>query len=798
MTAGDTIGPYRLLAPIGKGAMGEVWRARDTRLDRLVALKLLPPDLAGDPERRARMLREARAAAAVPHANVVTLYDIVQADGHDVLVMELVEGDTIAELLRAGGPPPLERGLGWLIAITDALATAHARKILHRDIKAANVMVTQGGVVKVLDFGLAKLIAAVGAAAGDEIVTDVGAEPGAADRHRASVDDTLAATSGRGPSGALALDVTMPSEPGARTVPDRATGSGHPDSYATRAGSLLGTPMYMAPEQITGTPPDERTEVFSVGVLAHEILSGKPPYRARTLDDLFVEICAGDPPRLAEPVPAALAAVVAAAMRHDRTARLPTMTALRDALSAVRDALFRPRPSRWPLVTAALLATGALAAGTIWFVQRPAPARRGDAYVTRALDEYDVFYGDKALSSLRAALRVDPTHPRALAYMILFGGTELERADAARRASTLVAQLPPGKDQALLAAVVALETGGPAAARATLLGAAGKDFELSFWSAELAYRGGAYDVALPIYRDLYQRAPSKRFRGRIYDHYSSVLIWADQPSVAAAVGASYHEAYPGEPDAVGVHATTLAVAGELDRAAALAEEAVTLSRSEDTLAGLGKVRALRGELDLARGLYAESLATAPPARRPLRRAALALLAWIQGDAAAAEAAIAPCLPGGLDAAVPQRAACLAIAALIAAPDDPRTEVVLRELEALAAAATPTRPPYGNPASLAALVRAHRRFIGGGCLGPRPTPTPTLTADAVATIERDLAQPLDFPATYHVPFFATWAVCERAWLAHATGDHDAALALLIAATERAPNRWWLLDDLAAIR
>lgn len=97
---GDVIGPYRLLAPIGKGAMGEVWRARDERLDRLVAVKLLPADLAGDPERRARMLREARAAAAVAHGNVVTLYDIVQADGRDVLVMELVDGHTVAELLR--------------------------------------------------------------------------------------------------------------------------------------------------------------------------------------------------------------------------------------------------------------------------------------------------------------------------------------------------------------------------------------------------------------------------------------------------------------------------------------------------------------------------------------------------------------------------------------------------------------------------------------------------------------------------------------------------------------------------
>ena len=258
---GDAVGPYRLVVRLGKGAMGEVWRARDERLDRMVAVKLLPADLAADAERRARMIREARAAAAVPHPNVVTLFDVVSDGDRDVLVMELVEGQTVAELLRASGPPPLAEALGWLERIADALATAHARGILHRDMKAANVMVTAGRDVKVLDFGLAKL-------RGD----------GAPES--SSIAPRLPSASASMQK--IAMDETMPSDLG-KTDSGSGSGTNPPDAYVTRAGALLGTPMYMAPEQITGSPPDERTEVFSVGVIAYEILSGKPPYTA-TID----------------------------------------------------------------------------------------------------------------------------------------------------------------------------------------------------------------------------------------------------------------------------------------------------------------------------------------------------------------------------------------------------------------------------------------------------------------------------------------------------------------------------------
>ncbi len=787
--AGDVIGPYRLIEPIGRGAMGEVWRARDERLDRQVAVKLLPPDVAGDPERRARMLREARAAAAVPHGNVVTLYDIVQSEGRDILVMELVDGHTVAELLRREGPPTLERGLGWLIAVSDAMRSAHARGILHRDLKAANVMVTREGQVKVLDFGLAKLVEADGPRVAapvrlpvDASVADTVAEPGKGVKSVVNED--------------VALDATMPSEPGAMTKPGSSTGTStgtSTEEYATREGTLLGTPMYMAPEQIAGAPPDERTEVFSVGVLAHEIVAGRPPFKARTVDGLFVEIMKGDAPRLGDPVPEPVVELIARAIAHDRDARTPSMTSLHAALVAARDELFGKKVSRWPLYAAAAMLLALLVGAGIWWARRPPPARAGDAYVTKALDEYDVFYGDKALSSLRAALRVDPTHPRALAYVVLFGGTDADRADAITRARALVGKTS-GKDQRLLRAVIALDEQGPVAAREALI-AAGADHEERFWAAEMAFRAGAYELALPAYRDLYQ-ASAKRFRGRIFDHYSAVLLLADDPATAVEVGRRYHDAYPGEADAVGVHATTLAAAGELDQALALAEEAAALSRGEDTLAGLGKVRALRNELEQARALYAESLAMAPPPRRPLRRAALGLLALVQNDHPAADAAVAPCLPGGADASIHTRGACLFVAAVIAPPGDPRIEQALHELDALAAAATPTRPAYGSPSALAALVRAHQRFDGGGCLVPRPPPSPDQAAAAPA-IERDLAAPIDFYAAYHVPFFATWAICERAWLAASTGDAARGLSLLQPVATRARGRWWLDDDVKAL-
>jgi tetratricopeptide (TPR) repeat protein len=727
---GDLIGPYRLVSQLGKGAMGEVWRARDERLDRYVALKVLPPDLAPDPDRRARMLREARASAQVRHVNVVTLYDIITHGSEDVLVMELVEGKTLSELLRKQ-PPPLEVALRWLEAISDALATAHARGILHRDIKAANVMVASDGTIKILDFGLAKLR--------DEVAPAPLPASGSFTR--------------------IALDATMPSAP---------------DTLQTQAGSLLGTPLYMAPEQIAGQPPDERSEVFSVGVLAYELLAGKPPYTATSLEDLFAQIANLAPPPFDSPV----APLVMRALAKDPAERVPSMAALRDALAAERRRLFAPPVRRWPLFAAAALVAAGVAGTALWVrAHRAKPMRPGDEYVARALEEYDVFYNEKAMSSLRAALAIAPDHPRANAYMILFGAASDADRTAAITALHHIATPEHTKDRALVAAALALAEHGPAAAHDALVAAgAAHGRELAFWIAELDYRAGHYAAARDEYDKLLAE-PAEQFRGRIYDHDSAVLLYFDQPQAALKIGKLYRDAFPGEADAVGVYATALAAAGRYDEAQQQAEEALRLSEGEDTLAGLAKVLALKGDHARAKELYARSLEKAGPSRRPIRRAALGFLQWIDGETDAAKATVAPCLPGGADAGARERGACLWVAGML----DPAGPAAA-ELDGLAR----EDAPYGAPASLAALVRAREHFFGGGCvIDPTREPPGDGAADASA-----YALPLDFYAAYHLPFFATWSPCEHAALLAAHGDAAAAAAVLEPIAARAPVRTWL--------
>ena len=745
--AGDLIGPYRLVSQLGKGAMGEVWRARDERLDRYVALKVLPAELAGDLERRTRMLREARAAAAIRHANVVTLFDIVKHQGDDILVMELVEGRTLSDALRKDGKPALEVALRWIEGVVDALCAAHARGILHRDIKAANIMVI-GDAVKVLDFGLAKL------------KDDVALQP-TAPRALPAITDAKATV----PTRPIALDETMPSESG----PLRPSGfelTASPETYQTHAGQLLGTPLYMAPEQIAGAQPDERSEVFSVGVLAYEILAGKPPYSALSIDALFMQI-AKDTPAPLEDVPPKLAAIVARALAKDPAERWPSMQALRDALGAERRPVVR---RTWPFIAALVIAAAAFAVYW-WRSHRAIPERPGDTYVARALEEYDVFYNEKAFSSLRAAIAVAPEHPRANAYMVLFGAPDASLAACQRALATTDAET---KDRALVDTAIALVQRGPAAARAALTAAnAETDRELAFWSAELDYRAGNYIAARDEYKALLD-SPTQQLRGRIYDHDSSVLLYLDEPAEALRIGTLYRDAFPGEADAVGVYATTLAAAGKMKEAVAAAEDALRLNEGEDTLAGLAKVLALAGDRTRAKELYQRSLDRAGPSRRPLRRAALGLLQWIDGDPAA-KATVAPCLSDPAR----ERGACLFVAGAI---DPEHAETIAMQLDALAAEASAARPAYGAPRALATLVRARSQFFGGACM---------VAGTGGHGRASDYAVPVDFYAAYHVPFFATWAVCEHAALLAHDGDIAGAHALLGPVATRAPNRAWLL-------
>ena len=724
---GDQVGPYRLVSLLGKGAMGEVWRAHDDRLNRFVAVKVLPADLAEDVERRARMLREARAAAAIRHPNVVTLFDIVSDDGQDILVMELVEGRTLSDALRKDGAPPLETALRWIEGVADALVAAHARGILHRDIKAANLMVTTDGGVKVLDFGLAKL------RDGSDLTSSVLRPPPSASNTR------------------LALDATMASEPGSSSPALDATRPSHADldSYQTHAGSLLGTPLYMAPEQIAGALPDERSEIFSVGVLAHEILAGKPPYTATTMDALFLQITKDDPPELVD-VPATVAAIVHRALAKEPADRWPSMAAFRDAIAHERKLRFSPRARRWPLVAAVLVALAGAGAGVYaWRASQPAPTQPGDAQVQRALEEYDVFYNDKALSSLRAALAIAPDHARANAYLVLFGGaSDAERThavEALKRATP-----PSSKDRALRDAAIALVERGPAAARTVLTSTAATSRELAFWAAELDFRAGNYAAARDGYKQLLAD-PTKLLRGRIYDHYSAVLLYFDEPHEALRIGELYRAAFPGEADAVGVHATTLSAAGKHPEAIAAAEEALRLAEGEDTFAGLGKVLAHAGDRARAKDMYQRSLERAGASRRPLRRAALAMLQWIDGDASAATSTVAPCLPGGSDSTARERGACLFMAGVI---DPAQAELAATELDKLASEGTALRPAYGAPASLAQLVRARAKFFGGACV------LSVRDGDPRSVALTSYEVPTDFYAAYHVPHVARWARCER--------------------------------------
>ncbi|HEX5061724.1 MAG TPA: hypothetical protein VFV99_20295, partial [Kofleriaceae bacterium] len=312
------------------------------------------------------------------------------------------------------------------------------------------------------------------------------------------------------------------------------------------------------------------------------------------------------------------------------------------------------------------------------------------------------------------------------------------------------------------------------------------DRELAFWAAELDYRSGDYRAANDEYKALLAEA-APQFRGRIYDHYSSVLLYLDEPDEALRVGTLYRDAFPGEADAVGVYATTLAAAGRIDDAVTVAEDALRLNEGEDTLAGLAKVLALKGDHARAKELYQQSIERAGTTRRPVRRAALALLQWMDGEVDAAKQTVAPCLrtrggPVTSDAGARERGACLFVAGVI---DPAQAEAIAQELDALAAEAMPTKPAYGAPSSLATLVRARAQFFGGGCVIAPTGGTAPGDVD-----EKAYDVPLDFYAAYHVPFFATWAVCERAALRATRGDKAGARALLEPIAKRAPNRTWL--------
>ena len=280
LSSGDRIGSYEVIDRLGAGGMGEVYRARDTRLGRTVALKVLR---SADPELLRRLDREARAASALNHPNIVHIYDVgeaASAAGAHYVVMELVEGETLRRRLRPG-PLPMSEVLDLGAQLADGLAKAHRAGIVHRDLKPENLMVTPDGALKIVDFGLAKVLAAP--------LGDVGA------------GDTMS-------------------------------------RHETRAGTLMGTLEYMSPEQASGRPVDHRTDQFSLGLIVYEMATGRPTFRRDTPTQVLAAVIERDPEplgRMRADVPAALDILVARCLQKDPERRFAKTDELASQLAAL-------------------------------------------------------------------------------------------------------------------------------------------------------------------------------------------------------------------------------------------------------------------------------------------------------------------------------------------------------------------------------------------------------------------------------------------------------------------------------
>jgi eukaryotic-like serine/threonine-protein kinase len=275
---------YRIEQLLGRGGMGAVYRARDVRLDRLVALKVVRADLLGDPEARRRFRREAQIVARLQHPSIVAVYDYgTFADGGAYLVMELVRGEDLRHMLQREGRLEADEAMQILTAVCAAIGMAHREGVLHRDLKPENILLPSGGAAaKVLDFGVAKLV----------------------------TDDR---------------------------APDTQESTAQAPTALTAAGMIIGTPAYMAPEQFKAVDADPRTDVFSLGVVAYEMLSGELPFGRGTLADVVLAQARGVPPMPAELVPQAAERAIRAALDPDPDRRPPTPQAFATMLSAALD-----------------------------------------------------------------------------------------------------------------------------------------------------------------------------------------------------------------------------------------------------------------------------------------------------------------------------------------------------------------------------------------------------------------------------------------------------------------------------
>jgi serine/threonine protein kinase len=283
LATGNRLGPYEIVALLGAGGMGEVYRAKDTKLNREVAVKVLPSAVAEDAERLARFKREAQVLASLNHPNIAAIYGLDEADRMQFLVLELVEGEDLAERLKRGRIP-LGESLAIARQIAEALAEAHDKGIVHRDLKPANVKLTPDGKVKVLDFGLAKAI--------------------------------VGEISGAGPTSTPTILPTM-------------------TSAGTAIGMILGTAAYMSPEQAKGKPVDRRTDVWAFGCLLYEMLTGDRAFEGEDVTETLAAIVRGEPDwtRLPANLPPAVRVLLTRCLIKDRADRVSDMSVVRFLMS---------------------------------------------------------------------------------------------------------------------------------------------------------------------------------------------------------------------------------------------------------------------------------------------------------------------------------------------------------------------------------------------------------------------------------------------------------------------------------
>jgi serine/threonine-protein kinase len=325
LTAGTRLGHYNVTALIGEGGMGQVWQATDTQLNRQVALKILPDAFADDPDRLARFQREAQVLASLNHPGIAAIHGIEKSGDSQALVLELVEGPTLADRI-ATGPISLDEALPIAKQIAEALEAAHEQGVIHRDLKPANIKVREDGTVKVLDFGLAK---ALGSPGGDPF-------------------DSPTAT-----------------------------------AAATATGVIIGTAAYMSPEQARGKPVDKRADIWAFGAVLYEMLTGQRPFAGRDVSETLAAVIQSNPDWDALPgdAPPYLNALLRRCLEKDPRERLRDIGDVRLAMAgafettvSAAEPAVAPRPRVWqrPVPLAIALATAMLAAGgTVWTLVRP-------------------------------------------------------------------------------------------------------------------------------------------------------------------------------------------------------------------------------------------------------------------------------------------------------------------------------------------------------------------------------------------------------------------------------------------